>query len=285
MPFVKLDIGILDSSLRVEPEQRIIFITALCMALPYWLPEPAEELETESIEKTGFIVPPGWYGIVRASSWGIIGRTWPHDKPDIPIEQLMRDLKELSLPDPWSRSDEFEGRRMVRISGGFLILNFSKYREMDRTAAERAKRYRENKASRVTNVTQRKRTRDKRDAVTQAEAEAEAEAPTINPSPSLTLPPRLDTPKFKAAWAEWIEFRKQKKKPISETGAKKQIKILESYGPDIAVLAIDQAIASDWQGLFPEKINGQHPVGQTFKEAAQAREAELHKKQLPGLNF
>lgn len=183
MPFVKLDIGILDSSLWVEPEQRIMFITALCMALPYYLPEPAEELETENTTKTGFVIPPGWYGLVRASSWGIIGRTWPHGKPEVPIEELMKEIKELSMPDPWSRSDDFEGRRMVRIDGGFLILNFAKYREMDRTGAERARRYRENKAaSRVTTVTPRKRTDKKRDDVTHAEAEAEANTSPLPPS-------------------------------------------------------------------------------------------------------
>lgn len=62
----------------------------------------------------------------------------------------MAALKKLTEPEPESRSQDFEGRRMVRIDGGYVILNFMKYRDKDHTGAERAKRYRERKKGIVT---------------------------------------------------------------------------------------------------------------------------------------
>jgi hypothetical protein len=55
-----------------------------------------------------------------------------------------------------SRTPDFDGRRLVRVDGGYVALNFAKYREKDHTAAERSKRYREKlAASRPKGKTQR----------------------------------------------------------------------------------------------------------------------------------
>jgi hypothetical protein len=61
---------------------------------------------------------------------------------------------------------------MIRIDGGYLILNYQRYRDKDHTSAARSKRYRERLASRVDTSRHGVISRD----VTQAEAEAEAEA-------------------------------------------------------------------------------------------------------------
>lgn len=84
---------------------------------------------------------PGWYGFVPAAGPGIIHRSLLSD------EEGKIGLQKLAEPDYGSRSQDFEGRRMVRIDGGFLILNYQKYREKDYTAAVRSKRYREKKAA------------------------------------------------------------------------------------------------------------------------------------------
>lgn len=73
---------------------------------------------------------------------------------------------------------------MVRISGGFIILNYAKHREMDRTGAERQQKYRARKSrdsNAVTSVTSRNGNVSSRAKVTQAEAEAEAEDKKENP--------------------------------------------------------------------------------------------------------
>lgn len=161
MPFVKLDCGILNSTLWFERTAREIFITALLMAEPLETLEPRAEISTRNLDLTGWIVPPGWYGFVPAAGVGILHRAGIEK-----TEQAMAALESLARPEDASRSKEFDGRRLVRIDGGFIILNYMKYRERDYTAAERAKRYRDRLSSRR-NVTPSHRD------ITQAEAEAE----------------------------------------------------------------------------------------------------------------
>jgi hypothetical protein len=108
------------------------------MAKPYELTEPTPQIHLNRLEPAGFTVPPGWYGFVAAASSGIINRALVSSVP-----KGMAALKALGEPDPQSRSQEFEGRRMVRINGGFLILNFMKYRDRDSTNAERQRRFRD----------------------------------------------------------------------------------------------------------------------------------------------
>lgn len=166
MAFVKLDTGILDSTLWVDREQREIFITALLLAEPFELREPAAQLEVRAIKETGFVVPPGWYGIVRAAGIGIARRAM------VDQELARVALEKLGSADPESRSEEFDGRRLVRVNGGFIVLNFMKYRDRDHTAAERVQRWRDRKKA---GELQRNATLPARN-VTQAEAEAEVEA-------------------------------------------------------------------------------------------------------------
>ena len=174
MPFVKLDCGILNSTLWIDRYARELFITALLMAEPFELTESTPQIEPRSLDLTGWEVPPGWYGFVPAAGVGII------DRAKIEQEFGMLALERLGSPEPDSRSSEFEGRRLVRINGGYLVLNFMRYRDRDYTTAERSKRYRERlKSRRVKSLSRRddtpidtRTTQPSRD-ITQAEAEAE----------------------------------------------------------------------------------------------------------------
>lgn len=174
MPFVKLDQGMLDSSLWIDKEARDLFITALLMAVPHVVDEPTPALKIRDLEPSGFVVPEGVYGIVRAAGVGIIARCGESDR-----EKGLAALERLAAPDSESRTEDHQGRRMVRISGGYVILNFEKYRELDITAAERAKRYREKKAKldaeKAATVTVTPVTGDDRDSVTQGEGDAEGD--------------------------------------------------------------------------------------------------------------
>jgi hypothetical protein len=167
MPFVKLDTGILQSSLWFEKEQREIFLTALLMAMPRAFDEPIDQLYADRLEKTGWSAPPGFYGFVAAAGSGIIRLAMvDHEKGFIALQQL-------GDPDKDSRSNEYDGRRMIRMNGGYVILNYMKYREYDYTAAERMKRYRAKQKLQCNGVDV---TPNERHSVTHAEAEAEAEA-------------------------------------------------------------------------------------------------------------
>ncbi len=136
MAFVKLDTGILKSTLWMEMAQRNVFLTALLMAEPREFSAPQEQIAVDSLELTGFVVPPGWYGFCPAAGVGIL-RAAIVDR-----EEGMEALRALGEPDVESRSKQFEGRRMIRVDGGYVILNYMLYRERDHDAAERMRKLR-----------------------------------------------------------------------------------------------------------------------------------------------
>jgi hypothetical protein len=172
MAFVKLDCGMIDSTLWFDREGREVFITALLMAMPWETSEPVRQIAVGKIEYTGFEAPPGRYGFVHAAGPGIVSRSM------VPKDLGMEALRRLGEPDDGSRSRDFEGRRMIRVDGGYVILNYATYRDRDHTAAARQKRYRDNKRNGVTllsnAVTSTGNTVTARN-ITQAEAEVEAE--------------------------------------------------------------------------------------------------------------
>ena len=144
MAFVKLDTGILRSTIWFDKEARDVFITALLMAEPMEIEQPMEQIAVRSLEGTGWSVPPGWYGFVPAAGIGILSMAGVSE--DVGYLALER----LGSPEPDSRSQDFEGRRLVRIDGGYLVLNFMRYREKDHTAAMRMRRLRARKRDAVT---------------------------------------------------------------------------------------------------------------------------------------
>lgn len=139
MPFVKLDTRILDSTLWIDRDLREIFITALLMAEPMEFADPQRQILIDSLDTTDFTAPSGWYGFVPAAGIGIINRA------GVEKEAGLAALRKLGEPEADSRSKDFGGRRMIRIDGGFLVLNYMKHRDKDYTAADRQRRLRERK--------------------------------------------------------------------------------------------------------------------------------------------
>lgn len=195
MAYVKLDCGMLRSTLWMDREAREVFITALLMAVPQAFDEPIPQLEVRTITKTGWSAPVGSYGFVDAAGVGIIRQA------GLDQDVGMAALERLGSPEPDSRSQDHGGRRLVRIDGGYLVLNFTRYREKDHTAAERMKRYRARKKaetqpdstalntvpSRSYAVTQRVVT-DSRVQSAEAELrEREVEPVDNSPDPTLSL--------------------------------------------------------------------------------------------------
>ena len=141
MAYAKLDAGILDSSLWLDRCAREVFITTLLLAEPFELREALPQYHADSLILTGWSVPPGWYGKVGAAGPGILRRACVDHAEGIAA------LERLGSPDPDSRTTDFEGRRLVRVNGCYLVLNYMTYRDRDHTAAVRSKRYRDRKAS------------------------------------------------------------------------------------------------------------------------------------------
>lgn len=180
MAYVKLDTGILDSTLWANRDERDMFVTSLLLAEPKEITEPTEQIEVDRIEPTGFVVPPGWYGFVPAAGIGIARRAL------VAVQDGIEALRRLGSPDPESRTAAHDGRRMVRVDGGYLILNFMAYRDKDHTAAARARRYRERKRHGVTS-------RDSSLAVASAVAVAPKEQ-QLSASPDGDAPPVASDP-------------------------------------------------------------------------------------------
>ena len=190
MPFVKLDTGILVSTLWIERDLREVFITALLMAEPFELESPSRQIEVRSLANTDFIVPPGWYGMVQAAGIGII------DRAGVERESGFSALEKLGSPDLESRTHAFEGRRMVRVDGGFIILNYMKYRDRDYTAADRMRRLRARRKEQNESTVRRNSVTLPRN-VTQADsreqiAEADTEALKAKPKSKSFVPPTLE---------------------------------------------------------------------------------------------
>lgn len=62
---------------------------------------------------------------------------------------------------------------------------------------------------------------------------------------------------FKKAWAEWIDYRKEMKKPLKPKSIKAQWKQFVLWGEAGCIESIAQSIRSGWQGLFPPRQNNQ----------------------------
>ena len=224
----------LDSTTWFDKDGRDIFITALLMAIPKQFDEPQEQLEVNSLEPTGWMVPPGWYGFVDAASLGIISRCGIDQKDGLQA------LERLGSPEFESRSQDFDGRRLVRVNGGFLVLNYIRYREKDHTAAERQRRYRERQKSNSNAVTSRN--------ITQAEAEAEAKAYKLQKTEA---PDGLN----QQAWDDYVAHRKElRAKKLTPKGVKMAMNKLANLPADQQQSVVDTTIANGWTGLFPEKL-------------------------------
>lgn len=154
--FVKLYGTILDSSVWGEPlAVRVVWIAMLTMA-----------------DK---------HGVVAASNDGIARRA------NVPLKATEKALAVLEAPDPRSKSQEYDGRRIERFDGGWRILNYERYRDKrsDRQVrdAQRQQRHRDR------GVTERDITPShtvSRNVAPDGEADADtkADAETTSPSPA-----------------------------------------------------------------------------------------------------
>lgn len=79
----------------------------------------------------------------------------------------------------------------------------------------------------------------------------------------IKIPDGLITPGFSVAWKGWLEYRAEKKKPVSAKAAEALLKRFEKIGADIAIAMIRQSIENDWQGIFElkEKNKPQNKFG------------------------
>jgi len=90
------------------------------------------EIVTSSIWSADDKVRILWVTMLALSdSTGFVAGSVPGlaDVSRMTLEDCERALAVLTEPDPYSRSEEFGGRRLDKIDGGWLILNYGKWRE------------------------------------------------------------------------------------------------------------------------------------------------------------
>ncbi len=165
--FAKLDVGIVDSTMWMKPHD----------ALRVWI---------------CLLAKCDSYGIVRAAAPALAHLCF------VTLDRFEEIIEELAAPDKHSRTPDNEGRRLQKIEGGWLILNYLRYRDMmQRKAASHAERqakYRDKVKERDARVT-RTVTRDTEADSRGREKRAEEEK---TPTPSAPLLD-LDLPEEEAA--------------------------------------------------------------------------------------
>lgn len=121
MPYTKLDAGIIFSTVWREPHTTVrVWIALLALK--------------------------DRRGEVRAAMPGLA------DAARVTIPECEAALTTFRAPDPYSRTQDYDGRRIEDIEGGWFVLNHEKYRGLEdtddrrRKAAIRAKRYRDRHA-------------------------------------------------------------------------------------------------------------------------------------------
>lgn len=152
MPYTKLDAGIIFSTVWREPHTTVrVWIAMLAMK--------------------------DRRGEVLASIPGLA------DAARVTIAECEAALTTFRAVDPYSRTQDNDGRRIEDIDGGWLVLNHDKYRGLEdsddrrRKAALRAKRYRERKEKERHAVTRDESSRDAESRpITQTSRQADADA-------------------------------------------------------------------------------------------------------------
>lgn len=198
-------------------------------------------------------------------------------------------LQTLLSPDPYSRTEDHEGRRIEKIDGGWRLLNFAKYRERmsQDEKRERQRRWIAEKRAKDKSEDGQGDTAepeppavecrqaastpvDKSTKSTQAEAEAETEAKSRSKSPradareaAAASPPLGKGGDFaevpipdcipRSAWRDWCQHRREKRQKLTQRSVDQQLAFLadRSLDGDDPAEVIAQSIRNGWTGLFP----------------------------------
>jgi len=74
-----------------------------------------------------------------------------------------------------------------------------------------------------------------------------------NSNLNIVFPDSLKSPEFETAWNEYVEHRRQLRKPLTPLAAQKQLAKLAAIGMARAIAAINHSIANGWSGIFEER--------------------------------
>ncbi len=66
----------------------------------------------------------------------------------------------------------------------------------------------------------------------------------------------LESSEMQDAWDDWQRHRREKKKPLTATAAKRQMAKLVKMGHDRALAALEHSLSNGWDGIFEPKEDG-----------------------------
>lgn len=164
---------------------------------------------------------------------------------------------------------------LVQTSGGIVFPEWDKH--LSNGAKSRAIDSERKKVSRFCPDSNRtelgldKRREDKRRT---KDKKTEAAPPR---SDSVSLP--FDSPEFKAAWANWLAYRTERRlAKLAPSSVTAQLAKFAAWGEAASIASIAASIANGWQGLFEpkEKAHAHRPVNQERREAKLAGEFAAH---------
>jgi hypothetical protein len=179
-----------------------------------------------------------------ALAYAVMGYVISHQKPpsfDVELNpkilstiigedesEIVKTIRKFCEPDEKSRSKSEEGRKLLKL-GEYLyhVVNGEVYHKI-RTNDERREYFRLYR--------QKKR--------------MESSSKSDKNGSDVEFPDNLKTEAFKAAWREWNEHLRQKKKRPTRLASERQLKKLSEMGEGRAITAIENSITNNWQGIF-----------------------------------
>ena len=183
------------------------------------------------------------------------------DLSRITVEEARISIAKLESPDADSRSEEEEGRRVVKVPGGWRLVNHAKYRhklstdERREYLTQKKREARARKAGVNTASTNVNNGQHASTPSTQADAESKAAPEASAKEVKKERPSGYNVPEcfakvdgFTAALAAWIESRKKLKKPPTGYAIQLMVNKLAEH-PQRALSALNKCIASGWQGF------------------------------------
>jgi hypothetical protein len=191
-------------------------------------------------------------GIVDMTAEAIARRT------TVPLEIIVLGIDALEQPDSQSRTQDLEGRRIVRLDSGrqwgWQIVNHTHYRKI-RSQEERReymrkyqREYRAKKANVNTDVNNVSNVNpcSKQYAVSSMQKKVKT-----NPTPSASLPAGLAV--SAELWQAFRDQRKANRAPMTQRAESllaKRLQEMVDNGQDGAKV-VEQSIERGWRGLFP----------------------------------
>ncbi len=170
-------------------------------------------------------------------------------------EEIQKAIDYLEAPDPISRTDRKEGKRLEKVGSfnyhvvnGDIYHNIRNYEERKAYNREAQRKFREKNQKPVLpppGVNTATGTTPPSDPV--------KDEPSTPPKPKpsvVIIPENLSGDDFSTAWSEWCADRKERKKTMTQRAMEMQLKELSVMGKARAIEAIRNSIRSGYQGLF-----------------------------------